>query len=159
MPEESNLITKDYINLDQASLLPILTVPHETLKKKAVAIDCVDASIQILMHNMLLTMYQDEGIGLAANQVGALKRVIVIDNKVPYDEGCLSVPGEKIDVIRPKSIELKYLDFQNRIQKIQSSGLLARVIQHEIDHLDGKTILDYVSKLRKERIIKKLSKI
>jgi len=168
------------------STLSVLTVLNDALKKKALPIERVDNHIQDLMKNMLESMYIDEGIGLAANQVGVLKRVIVIDIKdvddegryegffplfmanpeyislseeeILFDEGCLSVPGEKIEVKRPKAIEVQYLDFNNKSQKIHSSGLLARVIQHEIDHLNGKTILDYVSKLRRDMIIKKLSK-
>jgi peptide deformylase len=168
------------------SLLQILKVPHPILKQRAIDIDAVDGKIQQLMQDMLETMYKKQGIGLAANQVGVLKRVMVIDIKdlndeerpegffplfianpqyldrsqeqVEFDEGCLSVPNEIIRVKRPKAIKLKYLDFHNQECHLESNGWLARVIQHEIDHLDGITIVEYVSKLKRDLIIKKINK-
>ena len=168
-------------------LLPILTAPEKILRQKALPISVVDQQIQTIMQDMLETMYFGNGIGLAANQVGVLKRIIVIDikdsdkenrspsfyplfmanpiitfsseEKAPYSEGCLSVPEHEINITRSKHIIASYIDINNQPQTIQSSCLLARVIQHEIDHLDGIMIIDYVSKLKKDMIIKRLNKI
>jgi peptide deformylase len=171
------------------SLLTVLTIPDKMLKQKALPVEKVDNKIQSLMNDMLETMYYDEGIGLAANQVGILKRLIVIDirdmkniednehrpegfyplflanpvctfyskEKTSFNEGCLSVPGEVINVVRPKTIRLEYLDYNNNLQRLESSGFLARVIQHEMDHLEGKTIVDYLSKLKRDILLKKLT--
>lgn len=169
------------------AVLKICIFPDPVLKKKALPVEKVDKQIQDLMLNMRDTMYSGDGIGLAANQVGVLQRIIVIDikdsddenrpegfyplymanpeclslskDKASFKEGCLSLPSEIIDVIRPTSIEATYLDFNNKPQTVQSSGLLARVIQHEIDHLDGKTILEHVSKIKKDMAIKRLVRL
>jgi peptide deformylase len=169
------------------AILPILTIPDKRLREKALPISKVDSYIKNLMKDMLETMYHDKGIGLAANQVGILKRVIVIDiqdiddeerpegffplfmanpeckfyseEMSAFNEGCLSVPDEIIEVTRPKSIKVQYLDYNNCVQTIESSAFLARVIQHEMDHLEGKTILDYVSKLKRDILIKKFIKL
>ena len=168
-------------------ILQILTAPDKILRQKALPISAVDAQVQTIMQDMLETMYFGSGIGLAANQVGILKRIIVIDikdsdkenrsqgfyplfmanpiitfaseEKVSYPEGCLSLPEQEINVERPKHIIASYLDMNNQPQTLESSCLLARVIQHEIDHLDGIMIIDYVSKLKKDMIIKRLNKI
>jgi peptide deformylase len=169
------------------AILPILTIPDKLLRRKAAPIEKVDKHIQGIMHDMLETMYDDKGIGLAANQVAILSRVLVIDlqelsdeerpegffplflanpklifcseEKVSFNEGCLSVPDEVIEIMRPKTIKLEYLDYNNNLQTLESSGLLARVLQHEMDHLEGKLIIDYVSKLKKDILMKKFIKI
>jgi len=168
------------------SLLEVLTIPDKRLRQKCNKVDFVDDNLRKLMLDMVETMHAENGIGLAANQVGVLKRIITIDlseveeikreknfyplflinpectfysdEKTYFNEGCLSVPGNKIEVLRPKAIEVKYIDFNNQPQTLYDDGFLARVIQHEMDHLEGKVILDYVSKLKRDFIIKKISK-
>lgn len=167
-------------------LLKVLTAPDPILKTRAKEIDAVDDKIRVLMDNMLETMYAEDGAGLAANQVGELKRVVVLDlqdredahpevssplrmanplitdfseNYVEAEEGCLSVPDCRIKVLRPESITVEYLDYNNSKKILSTGGWLARVIQHEIDHLDGKVILDYLSPLKKDLAIRKLKKL
>ena len=133
------------------------------------------------MRDMLETMYSANGIGLAAIQIGIPKRIIVMDlskeenKKLPmyfvnpviteknnekktYEEGCLSVPNQFAEIDRPNKCQVEYLDFDGNKQSLQAEGLLATCIQHEIDHLEGILFIDYLSKLKKEMIIKKLSK-
>jgi|TARA_B110001452_G_scaffold266270_1_gene272703 peptide deformylase len=161
--------------------LKILTEPDPILRRICDPINKVDKNIRTLMDDMLTTMYKAPGIGLAAVQVGILKRVIVIDlskdgekneplfivnpeilslskNKATYEEGCLSLPGQFAEVERPAECHLKYLDYSGKIKIIKASGLLATCIQHEIDHLNGILFIDYLSKLKKNMIIKKLTK-
>ena len=129
---------------------------------------------------MLETMYKGEGIGLAATQVDVHKRVIVIDvseeknkplvlinplieeiiepNKLPYSEGCLSVPGIYEELERPSKVKISTLDLNNKTLKIEAEGILSVVIQHEMDHLEGKIFVDYLSNLKREMIRKKLIK-
>ena len=130
---------------------------------------------------MLETMYAANGIGLAAIQIGVPKRIIVMDlskeenkklpmyfvnpvitkknnEKTTYEEGCLSVPNQFAEIDRPSKCEVEYLDYNGHKQNLQAEGLLATCIQHEIDHLEGILFIDYLSKLKKEMIIKKLSK-
>ncbi len=168
------------------AILPILTEPHPILRKKAQKVAQVDDNIRRLMDDMLETMYKDQGVGLAANQIGELKRIIVMDlqdsedqerpegfyplymanpeitsaskEKITADEGCLSVPGQIVPVERPESINITYLDYNNNKQEMLVEGWLARVIQHEMDHLNGKLLIDYLSKLKKDMLLKKLSK-
>ena len=159
----------------------ILTEPDPLLREKSKKVDVVDNEIRSLMDDMLETMYAAPGIGLAAIQVGVPKRVIVIDiaregeKKNPlyfvnpeiinnsetdssYEEGCLSVPGQFAEISRPNKCKVKFLDY-NGIEKILNfEGLLATCIQHEMDHLEGILFIDYLSKLKKSMIIKKLSK-
>ena len=159
----------------------IITEPNPILKQISKDVDKVGKEEQRLMDDMLDTMYQADGIGLAAVQVGVLKRIIVIDiskdenKKAPiyfvnptiknksleksvYNEGCLSVVDQFIEVERPSKCEVEYLDYNGEKKNINASGLLATCIQHEIDHLNGITILSYISKLKRSMIIKKLSK-
>jgi len=168
------------------SLLEVLTIPDKRLRQKCNKVDFVDDHLRKFMLDMVETMHAEDGIGLAANQVGVLKRIITIDlaeveetereenfyplflinpeyiscsdEKTYFNEGCLSVPGSKIEVLRPKAIEIKYIDFSNKPKTLYDEGFLARVIQHEMDHLEGRVILDYVSKLKRDLIIKKISK-
>ena len=155
--------------------------PNEILRKKSLPVDNVDKDLQILMDDMLQTMYAAPGIGLAAIQVGIPKRIIVLDieqkegNKKPlflvnpeiiqksknlstYEEGCLSVPGQFAEIDRPDKCHVKYLDYYGEKKEINAEGMLATCIQHEMDHLEGILFIDYLSKLKKTMIIKKLSK-
>ena len=163
------------------ALRQILTEPNEILRKKSLPVDSVDKDLQILMDDMLETMYAAPGIGLAAIQVGIPKRVIVLDieqkegNKKPlffvnpeiiqksknlstYEEGCLSVPGQFAEIDRPDKCHIKYLDYYGEKKEINAEGMLATCIQHEMDHLEGILFIDYLSKLKKTMIVKKLSK-
>ena len=163
------------------ALREILTEPNEILRKKSLLVDQVDGDIQKLMDDMLETMYLAPGIGLAAIQVGVPKRVIVLDmarkdepknpmyfinpeiitkskDSLAYEEGCLSVPGQFAEIARPSNCYIKYLDSDGKPQELKAEGLLATCIQHEIDHLEGILFIDYLSKLKKMMIVKKLSK-
>ena len=163
------------------ALREILTEPNEILRKKSLLVDQVDGDIQKLMDDMLETMYLAPGIGLAAIQVGVLKRVIVLDiarkdepknpmyfinpeiitkskDSLAYEEGCLSVPGQFAEITRSSNCYIKYLDYYGQPQELKTEGLLATCIQHEIDHLEGILFIDYLSKLKKTMIVKKLSK-
>ena len=158
----------------------ILTEPDPFLRQKSTKVETVDSNIRILIDDMLETMYAAPGIGLAAIQIGVPKRIIVIDlskddekkplyfinpkiisnsnNDATYEEGCLSVPGQFAEINRPDKCHLKYLDYNGKPQELKAEGLLATCIQHEMDHLEGILFIDYLSKLKKTIIIKKLSK-
>ena len=159
----------------------ILTEPDLFLRQKSTKVDEVNDEIRTLMDDMLETMYNAPGIGLAAIQVGVPKRVIVIDlsrddeKKNPlyfvnpeiisnsemdatYEEGCLSVPGQYAEINRPDKCKIRYLDYNGNKQILDAKDLLATCIQHEIDHLEGILFIDYLSKLKKNMIVKKLSK-
>ena len=159
----------------------ILTEPNKILRQISNPVDHVGEEEQKLMDDMLETMYAAPGIGLAAIQIGIPKRIIVMDisrekeNKNPlhfvnpeivwkadediiYEEGCLSVPNQFAEINRPKECHVKYLDYFGQPQLLKAEGLLATCIQHEIDHLEGILFIDYLSKLKKTMIIKKLSK-
>ena len=158
----------------------ILTEPDPFLRQKSTDVEKVDNNIRKLMDDMLETMYDAPGIGLAAIQIGVPKRVIVIDlsrdeKKPPmyfvnpkiivkseinstYEEGCLSVPGQFAEVDRPDKCHISYLDYNGQKQELKAEGLLATCIQHEMDHLEGILFIDYLSKLKKNFIVKKLSK-
>ena len=163
------------------ALMQILTEPNKILRKKSQPVEKVDSNLQKLMDDMLSTMYAAPGIGLAAIQVGVPKRVIVLDiapkdaprepmyfvnpeiivksnNNSTYEEGCLSVPGQFAEIERPDQCHVKYLDYHGKRQEIKAEGMLATCIQHEMDHLEGILFIDYLSKLKKTMIIKKLSK-
>ena len=159
----------------------ILTEPDPFLRQKSKRVEKVDNSIRSLMDDMLETMYEAPGIGLAAIQIGFPKRVIVIDlsregeeknpmffvnpeiisnsnNEATYEEGCLSVPNQFAEINRPDRCQVKFLDYNGKQQILNAEGLLATCIQHEMDHLEGILFIDYLSKLKKSMIIKKLSK-
>ena len=163
------------------TLRQILTEPNEILRQKSLPVDNIDKDIQILMDDMLATMYAAPGIGLAAIQVGIPKRVIVLDiaqkegtkepiflvnpeiiqkseNNLTYEEGCLSVPGQFAEIDRPDKCHIKYLDYHGEKKEIKAEGMLSTCIQHEMDHLEGILFNDYLTKLKKMMIIKKLSK-
>ena len=159
----------------------IITEPNIILRKKSVTLEKVDDDLRELMDDMLETMYAAPGIGLAGVQVGILKRLIVIDvskdeeKKNPlylinpeiiskssktsvYEEGCLSLPGYYAEIERPAECQIEYIDYHGKKKEMKASGLLATCIQHEIDHLNGILFIDYLSKLKKDMIIKKLVK-
>ena len=160
----------------------IITVPNEILKKKSEIVEKVGVNEKRLINDLFETMYKSKGIGLAAVQVGILKRILVIDisskeeKKEPlslinpsikklsdetsiYEEGCLSIPDTFIEIERPKICEVEYIDINGKKRNIKCDGLLSTCLQHEINHLDGKLIIDHLSKLKKDFIIKKISKI
>ena len=164
------------------SIRDIITVPDETLKKISEPLEKVGVNEKKLINDLFSTMYNAKGIGLAAVQVGILKRVLVVDvaskeeEKKPicfinptikkisdemsvYEEGCLSIPDTFIEIQRPKICSVEYLDINGKIKTQEFDGLLSTCIQHEINHLDGKLIIDHLSKLKKDMIIKKISKI
>jgi peptide deformylase len=161
--------------------LPILIAPDPRLKRPAVPVERVDGEIRRLMDDMLESMYGANGIGLAAPQVGVLKRVIVVDISAPDEpnepmrlanpevlwhsddavlgeEGCLSLPEQYADVKRPSRIRVRYLDHENEIRELEADGLLAKCIQHEIDHLDGVLFVDHISAVKRNIILRKLGK-
>ncbi len=163
------------------ALREILTEPNKILRQKSLPVKEVNDEVRKLMDDMLETMYAAPGIGLAAIQVGVPKRIIVLDisskdstknpmyfvnpeiiikskNNSTYEEGCLSVPGQFAEIDRPDKCHIKYLDYNGQPKEIQAEGMLATCIQHEIDHLEGILFIDYLSKLKKTMIIKKLSK-
>ena len=159
----------------------ILTEPNTLLRQVSQPVEQVGEPEKELMNDMLETMYAANGIGLAAIQIGVPKRIIVMDlskeenkklpmyfvnpvikkinnEKTTYEEGCLSVPNQFAEIDRPSKCEVEYLDYNGNKQNLQAEGLLATCIQHEIDHLEGILFIDYLSKLKKSFILKKLSK-
>lgn len=167
--------------INKGKIRTILTVPHPMLKQVSEPVETVNDDIRTLMDDMLATMYDAPGIGLAAVQIGVPKRVIVMDlakdgedpqpkffvnpeildpaeTTVPYQEGCLSVPDIFDDVDRPETCRVTYLDYDgNRITE-DCEGLYAVCIQHEMDHLEGIVFLDHLSRLKRDRAIKKVMK-
>ena len=164
------------------SIKDIITVPSEILKKKSEPIEKVGKNEKKLIKDLFDTMYASKGIGLAAVQVGILKRILVIDvsnkdeQKKPislinpiikrlsddtsvYEEGCLSIPDTFIEIERPKICEIEYIDLDGNKKELKCDGLMSTCVQHEINHLDGKLIIDHLSKLKKDFIIKKISKL
>ncbi len=160
----------------------ILTEPNKFLRQISKNVEKVTEEEQKLMDDMLETMYAANGIGLAAIQIGVSKRIIVIDiskepekkepmffvnpiiknknqEKATYEEGCLSVPNQFAQIDRPSTCEVEYLDYYGKKKLLKADGLLATCIQHEMDHLEGILFIDYLSKLKKSIIIKKLSKL
>ena len=160
----------------------ILTEPNKLLREISKSVEKVGEEDKKLMDDMLETMYAAPGIGLAAIQIGVSKRIIVMDisrdenkkepryfvnpviknknfDKSTYEEGCLSVPNQFAEIERPNKCEVEYLDYEGKKQLLKAEGLLATCIQHEMDHLNGILFIDYLSKLKKSMIIKKLSKI
>ena len=158
----------------------IITVPDPLLKSISKPVDKINDEIKILINDMFETMYNAPGIGLAAVQIGIPLRVVVVDiskedEKKPhffinpnivwrsdktstYEEGCLSIPNQFAEIERPESCKVEYLDLNNKKKEIVASGLLSTCIQHEIDHLNGVLFIDYLSKLKKNMIIKKVTK-
>lgn len=164
------------------SQLPIITLPDPLLRQKSAPIERVDADLQRLIDDMLETMYEAPGIGLAAVQVGVLRRLLVLDvsdqekdgrNPIaminprivtlgpelsPYEEGCLSIPDVRVEIERPSTLTVEYTDREGKPQVLAADGLLATAIQHEVDHLDGRLIIDFLSRLKRDIIVRKFKK-
>lgn len=167
-------------------VLTLVKAPDPVLKKKADPVEKVDDGMRSLMDGMLKIMYEDQGVGLAAPQVGISKRVIVMDLKeegdlgkglsypiymanpeflyrseesVLAEEGCLSLPGESVEVERPKRIKVKFLNYQGKEEILDLSDWPARVVQHEVDHLNGILLVDYLSPIKKDVAVRRLKKL
>lgn len=163
------------------AILSIIHAPDPRLKVKCAPVEQVDDAIRALMDDMLETMYDAPGIGLAAPQVGVHKRVLVVDTAregedpapirmanpeivwqseelATYQEGCLSLPEEYADVERPAAVRIRYLDENNQKREIEAEGLLATCVQHEMDHLDGILFVDHISRLKRNMILRRLQK-
>jgi peptide deformylase len=163
------------------ALREILTVPNPVLKLVSEPVERVDDELRALMDDMLETMYDAPGIGLAAIQIGVPKRVIVMDlgtdedkqpryyvnpeilwssdDTAPYEEGCLSVPEYFDEVERPSKVKLRYLNYQGEQVEEDADGLFAVCIQHEMDHLNGVLFIDHLSRLKREQAVKKVKKL
>jgi peptide deformylase len=163
------------------ALRPILVLPDAKLRAVCKPVARVDEEVRKLMDDMLETMYDAPGIGLAAPQVGVVKRIVVIDiarkeeppqplylinpeitwaseEKSTYEEGCLSIPEYYEEVERPQAVRLRYLDRDGAAQEMEASGILATAIQHEVDHLNGVLFIDHISKLKRDRVTRKFVK-
>lgn len=161
--------------------LPIITLPDPVLRQVSTPIEGVDEEMRKLIDDMLETMYAAPGIGLAAVQVNVPRRLIVLDTageeETPaplaminpeivrlgevlreYEEGCLSLPEVRIDIERPTTLTVKYIDRHGQPQTLEADGLLATAIQHEVDHLDGKLIIDFLSRLKRDMIVRRFKK-
>jgi len=164
------------------ALLPIITAPDPLLKRISTPVAAVDDDIRTLMDDMLDTMYDAPGIGLSAIQVGVPKRVVVVDvanddsPRAPlrmanpeviwsadefglHEEGCLSLPEQYAEVERPVAIEVSFLDYDGKAQRLKAENLLATCLQHEIDHLDGLLFVDHISMVKRQMILRKLQKM
>ncbi len=164
------------------SQIPIRIIPDAVLREMAKPVAAVDRRVARFMDDMLESMYKGHGIGLAANQVGSLERVITIDISderdgskallmanpeitwrdpeavFTYNEGCLSIPGQYADVTRPKRIRVAYLDQTGASRELEAEDLLSQCIQHEIDHLNGVLFIDHLSKMKRDMIVRKVEK-
>lgn len=164
------------------AVLPIITLPDPVLRKISDPVESIDTAVVRLMDDMLETMYDAPGIGLAAIQVGVPKRIVVIDaadegeprqplvmanpeiiaigsTTRPYEEGCLSIPDVRVEIERPETVTVRYIDRLGKQQELAAGGLLATAIQHELDHLDGQLIIDFLSRLKRDIIIRKFKKM
>jgi peptide deformylase len=162
--------------------LPIIVLPDPVLRKESAPVERIDASLKRLADNMFATMYDAPGIGLAAPQVGVSRRLIVMDPardeeaKTPltmvnpeilsrgsemrvHDEGCLSIPDITAEVERPALTRVSYLDLEGKKQEIELEGIWSTLVQHEIDHLNGVLFIDYLSRLKRDMIVKKFTKL
>ena len=163
------------------ALRSIITLPDPKLRQSSAPVTAVDEALRTLMDDMLETMYEAPGIGLAAVQIGVMQRVIVVDAakqdqpRTPiclvnpevvwrseelsgYEEGCLSIPDHYEEVVRPERVRVRYLDRDGASREIEADGLLATVLQHEIDHLNGVLFTDHISRLKRDRITRKFEK-
>jgi len=159
----------------------IVTLPNPILRQVSRPVERVDDDVRELVEDMFETMYAAPGVGLAAVQVGVPLRVIVLDaaeegeerrplaminpeilsfseEKRVYEEGCLSIPEVRVEIERPASVHVRFLDLEGRQQELKADGLLATAIQHEIDHLNGRLIIDYLSRLKRDIIVRKFKK-
>jgi peptide deformylase len=163
------------------SVLPIITLPDPVLRKISDPVERIDEAVVKLMDDMLETMYAASGVGLAAVQVGVPKRIMVVDaseNDAPrqpiamanpeivslgsqtrlHEEGCLSIPDVRVEIERPATVTVRYIDRFGKEQELEAEGLLATAIQHELDHLDGQLIIDFLSRLKRDMVIRKFKK-
>jgi peptide deformylase len=163
-------------------ILPIISLPDPRLRQVSEPVEQVDDAVRRLVDDMLATMYDAPGVGLAAIQVGIPRRVLVLDtasDKEPakplaminpeilaigtdtrvYEEGCLSIPDVRIDIERPASVQVRYVDRDGNLQTLNADGLLATAVQHEIDHLNGKLIIDFLSRLKRDIIVRRFKKL
>jgi peptide deformylase len=161
--------------------LPILTLPDPLLRKVSAPVERVDDALRTLMDDMLETMYAAPGVGLAAIQVGVPRRLVVLDvaeegeEPAPlylvnpeivtlgpetrlHEEGCLSIPDVRVDIERPSTLTVRYIDREGEFKELAADGLLATAIQHEINHLDGKLIIDFLSSLKRDMVVRKFKK-
>ena len=162
--------------------LKLYEYPHPVLKQKAVKVETVDDELRRFLDDMLETMYEEDGVGLAAPQVGGSKRIVVIDvhngeegehsplflinpeiiehteEKMINEEGCLSVPDQRAEVERYAGVKVRYIDYHGKEQEVVGDGLLAICLQHELDHLDGVLYIDRLSRLKRQMLVKKLNK-
>ena len=161
---------------------PIITLPDPILRKASAPVERIDEGVRKLADDMLATMYAAPGVGLAAVQVGVPRRLIVLDtakgeNEPPrplvminpqivslgsemrrHEEGCLSIPDVRIEIERPSSVTVRFLDREGKAQELTADGLLATAIQHEIDHLNGRLIIDFLSRLKRDIIVRRFKK-
>jgi peptide deformylase len=162
--------------------LPIVKIPDPILREVSTPVETIGPDLRQLADDMLETMYEAPGIGLAAIQVGVPKRLLVLDTSKDenarkplvmfnpeivrlgdqsrvYEEGCLSIPDVHVEIERPATLTVRYVDQEGRRQELDADGLLATAIQHELDHLDGRLIIDFLSRLRREMIIRRFRKL
>jgi peptide deformylase len=163
------------------ALREIIVLPDKRLRQVSDAVKAVDADVRALFEDTFETMYKAPGVGLAAIQVGVAKRVVTLDTakkdepknpqvfinpeivwssdeKSTYEEGCLSIPEYYEEVERPTQVKVRYTDLDGKAQEVEADGLLATVLQHEIDHTNGVLFIDHISKLKRDRVIKKFTK-
>jgi peptide deformylase len=161
--------------------LPIITLPDPLLRKVSAPVERVDDELRALMDDMLETMYAAPGVGLAAIQVGIPRRLLVVDvsdegqEPAPFclvnpeivtlgpetrlhEEGCLSIPDVRVEIERPSTLTVRYVDRGGELQELTADGLLATALQHEINHLDGKLIIDFLSALKRDMVVRKFKK-
>jgi peptide deformylase len=165
-----------------ATKLEILVLPDPVLRQKSALVEAVNDETRRFMDRMLKTMYEAPGIGLAAIQVGEPRRIVTLDvareeepknplflvnpeivwssedERSTYEEGCLSIPDYYAEVERPAKVRVRYVDYEGKLQEREADGLLATCIQHEIDHLNGVLFIDYLSKLKRDLVVKKFTK-
>lgn len=164
------------------TILPIVLHPDFVLREKCVPVDTITDEIRSLLDDMLATMYDADGIGLAAPQIGITKRIVVLDveqteegpgnpikminpeiissseTKTSLDEGCLSLPTMRVEVLRPETVTVRYMDENGTIQQFDADDLLSKAVQHELDHLDGILIFDHISKLKRDIVLRRYQK-
>jgi peptide deformylase len=163
------------------AILPIIILPDPVLRQVSKPVERVDADVRQLVSDMFATMYDAPGVGLAAIQVAIPRRILVLDvaekEEAPqpiaminpeilargaelrlHEEGCLSIPDTHVEIERPATVRVRFLDEQGVQKELEAEGLLATAIQHEIDHLDGRLIIDFLSKLRRDMVIRKFKK-
>jgi peptide deformylase len=163
------------------ALRDIIILPDKRLRQVSDSVKAVDAELRALIDDMFETMYEAPGVGLAAIQIGVPKRVVTVDTakkdetgkplallnpeiiwsseeKGTYEEGCLSIPEYYEEVERPAQVKVRFMDLDGKTQELEGDGLLATVLQHEIDHLNGVLFIDHISKLKRDRVIKKFAK-